>query len=98
MPDTSRDVSSIVRDVADGKITTNAAVTAVGDDPARMHEALVTICDRFHRLRDHALGVADENLRLRLVSPTAVYARRCWRLALVCLLLSAVTQAIVLLR
>jgi hypothetical protein len=98
MPDASREVSLIVRDVADGKLTTNAAVQAVGDDPGRMHEALVSLCDRYHRMREHALSVADENLRLRLVSPTAIYARRCWRLALVCLLLSAITQAIVLFR
>lgn len=98
MPNAQREVSAIVRDVADGKVTTSAAVQAVGSDPTRMSEALVSLCDRYHRLREHALGIADENVRLRLVSPTAIYARRCWRLALACLLLSAVTQAIVLLR
>jgi hypothetical protein len=98
MPDAFREVSLIVRDVADGKLTTNIAVQEIGDDPVRLRHSLVLLCDRFHRLREHALVMDDENLRLRRVSPTAIYARRCWRLALVCLLLSAVTQAIVLFR
>jgi hypothetical protein len=88
----------IVRDVADGRLTTNFATQEIGDDPDRMRQSLVLLCDRFHRLREHSLGIADENTRLRRVSPTAIYARRCWRLALVCLLLSAITQAIVLFR
>lgn len=93
-----RDVSDIVRDIADGKLTTNLAASEIGRDPGRLVHAFVLISERFHRVSYRAAELDDENLRLRRTSPTAVYARRCFRLALVCLLLSAVTQAIVLFR
>lgn len=93
-----RDVSDIVRDIADGKLTTNAAATEIGHDVTRMTHAFVLLSERFHRVAYRAAELDDENIRLRRTSPTAIYARRCFRLALVCLVLSAITQAVVLLR
>lgn len=93
-----RDVSDIVRDIADGKLTTNFAASEIGRDPNRVMHAFVLLSERFHRVTYRAAELDDENIRLRRTNPTAVYARRCFRLALICFVLSAVTQVIVLLR